>query len=139
MNHRRTRTSTNAPDNQNGIVIATCSGAANTGAIATEAGDRVISKYPGTHLLCLPALALQREKPIRRVQEAKAVVVIDGCATRCAGTLVEQITGRKPDLEVELVQDFGVKKTINRCFSPDRAEAVAESIVSRLRELDRES
>jgi uncharacterized metal-binding protein len=114
------------------VVLATCSGASNTGAVTAAAGDLVVAGVAGSHLICLPALALGRDKPIKRIQEAQAVVVIDGCAVRCASAIVRERTGREPDLSVEVVQDFAVEKKKDRDFDPEFARRVADRVLGGL-------
>jgi len=114
------------------ILVVTCSGASNTGSLADCVVRELVAESPERfEMLCLPAYALGRENALRKVREARKVLAVDGCPTRCASTLLEK-GGRVPDLTVEVSEDYDMKKTMDpRCNDQDM-QRVKEDIKKRI-------
>jgi uncharacterized metal-binding protein len=92
------------------VVIATCYGAANTGQLAGAVATELAKENEGYALVCLPAVAIEKESGLKKIRDAEVFVIIEGCPVMCCSKIVEEHAGREPDLRVEMVRDYGVKK-----------------------------
>lgn len=87
-----------------------CSGASNTGDIADRLGRDLVEENPEEYdMLCLAAYAIKRPLSLKKVNEARSIIVIDGCAAKCASKILEG-AGVKPDTSIEVSSEFDVKK-----------------------------
>ncbi|MBC7104667.1 MAG: putative zinc-binding protein [Firmicutes bacterium] len=111
------------------IVLATCAGASNTGALAEAVADYLVRMEGPFEMVCLAALALDSEGAVRKTRQAPRVVVIEGCPIKCASALVQQHAGRTPDVAVQVAERYGVEKTARRDFDPALVAAIAQDIV----------
>ena len=94
------------------VVIVSCSGASNTGDIADELARVLVEENPAEYdMLCLAAYAIKRPPSLKKVSEAKSIIVIDGCSAKCASKILEA-GGVKPDTSIEVSADFQVKKNM---------------------------
>lgn len=120
--------------NEKKIIIVSCSGASNTGSTSDGVARLLCTRDPERYdMLCLPAYALGKAPSIKKLNEAKKIVVIEGCPSRCASDHLKQ-GGITPDQVVEVVQDYGIKKVmIPECDAKDIDRIVAD-IEERLRE-----
>lgn len=119
------------------VVLATCYGASNTGqlagAVATE-----LAREEGYGLVCLPAVAIDQASGLDEVAEAELLVVIEGCPVMCCTQIVEEHGDRQPDVRVEMVQDYGVKKTSALSHDEEEKERIKRDIVQRVEQKLRE-
>lgn len=94
------------------ILLVSCSGASNTGTLSDCVVRELVNENPNRYkLLCLPALALGRKNAMESLKNASHIVVLDGCAMKCA-TQILQEKGRSPDVSIELAKDCGIKKNM---------------------------
>jgi uncharacterized metal-binding protein len=116
------------------VVIATCYGASNTGqlagAVATE-----LARENGDHaLVCLPAVAIDQTTGLDKVKGARLLVVVEGCPVMCCTKILEAHTGRQPDIRVEMVQDYGVKKAPVLAYDEGDKDRIKQNIEQRIKE-----
>lgn len=62
------------------------------------------------HPVCLPAVAIDKDTGLGKIAGAELFAIIEGCPVMCCSRIVEQHSGRKPDVRVEMVEDYGAKK-----------------------------
>lgn len=99
-------------ENEKEILLVSCSGASNTGTLSDCVVRELVNENPNRYkLLCLPALALGRRNAMESLKDASHIVVLDGCAMKCA-TQILQEKGRLPDVSIELARDCGIKKNM---------------------------
>ena len=119
------------------VVMATCYGASNTGqlagAVATE-----LAREEGYGLVCLPAVAIDKATGLDKVAGADLLVVIEGCPVMCCTKIIEDHAGRQPDIRVEMVQDYGVKKSSALSYDEQDKEQIKRDIVKRVKQKRRE-
>lgn len=121
------------PRENKSILVVTCSGASNTGTIADCVARKLVSVGDNRSLLCLPALALGREMSLKKVSESDHIITIDGCPTSCAAALVKQKGGRKPDLQIQIAKDFGIKKSMeNLICDEEQVKKVVDAIEEKI-------
>lgn len=74
--------------NQHLPVVLTCSGASDVGELSDRVG-RELSRTRVVHLECAASVGAARPDSLERLRRAKTVLVIDGCASRCVGKMLE--------------------------------------------------
>lgn len=84
------------------VVIATCYGAANTGQLACAVATELVKQNEDYHLVCLPAVAIDKDTGLKKVEQAGLFLIIEGCPVMCCSKLVEEPAGRRPDIRVEI-------------------------------------
>lgn len=111
------------------IILATCAGASNTGALAEAVADYLVRMEGPFEMVCLAALALDSEGAVRKTRQAPRVAVIEGCPVKCASAIVQQHAGRTPDVAVQVAERYGVEKTGRRDFDPALVPEIARDII----------
>ena len=114
------------------VVIATCYGAANTGQLAGAVATELVKENPDYTLVCLPAVAIDKDTGLEKIREAEQFVIIEGCPVMCCSKIVEQHSGRKPDIRVEMVQDYGVKKVPALNYDKAEKERIKQDVRQRI-------
>lgn len=121
-------------DKSNEILLFTCDGAANTGKLA-GAVSMALAREKGYHLACLPALALDRDTLVKRVENAEKIIVIDGCPFKCAEKIFNQHSKRSADFTIELSSEYKVKKEPDKLdVPPELVQTITEDLKKRLAE-----
>jgi uncharacterized metal-binding protein len=95
--------------------------------VATE-----LARDEGYGLVCLPAVAIDEATGLDKVAEAELLVVIKGCPVMCCTQIVEDHGGWHPDVRVEMVQDYGVKKAPALSYDQEDKERINRDIVQRV-------
>jgi len=112
--------------------MTTCYGAANTGQLAGAITTELVKENEDFHLLCLPAVAINKETGINKVKNAEIFVIIEGCPVMCCTKIVEEHTGRKPDIRVEMAEDYGVKKSSELTYEEAEKVRIKQDIKRRI-------
>ena len=98
----------NVPENALFVCFGIMSSAGTlTGIAALEAMKKLDPKKTG--LFCASALAADVPKHKKTTQAAKRIIVVDGCANRCATRIIEK-SGFKVDKSLNLVKDLAIEK-----------------------------
>ena len=114
-------------------VIATCYGASNTGQLAGAVATELAKENEGYSLVCLPAVAIDKDTGLDKVKEADLFVIIEGCPVMCCSKIVEEHSGRQPDVRVEMVQDYAVKKAPILTFDEEDKERIKQDVKARIK------
>ena len=111
------------------IIVAACDGASSVGQIGNEVARILTKKYPDlVRMCCLAAVARGSGLHLKIFRDAKAVIAINGCPLKCAGTVLRK-QGIEPTYEVT-VTDMGVPKASTLDFDPKVAHQIAEKIAA---------
>ncbi|MBI0583204.1 MAG: TM0996/MTH895 family glutaredoxin-like protein [Methanomassiliicoccus sp.] len=94
-----------------GTMIYPCSGGSNVGQISNEAAKAMVVRGLGK-FSCLAGVGAHGEVFIASAKKAGRIVVIDGCATRCAYKMLKHV-GIEPTVGV-VVTDLGIEKDYER-------------------------
>jgi uncharacterized metal-binding protein len=116
------------------VVIATCYGAANTGQLAGAVATELVKENEDYSLVCLPAVAIDKDTGLNKIKGAEIFVIIEGCPVMCCSKIVEEHSGRKPDIRVEMVEDYGIKKTSALDVDPEEKERIKQDVKRRIDE-----
>lgn len=114
------------------VVIAACYGASNTGQLAGAVATELALENEGYTLVCLPAVAIDKAAGLDKVAGADLFVIVEGCPVMCCSEIVEQHTGRKPDIRVEMVEDYRVKKTSHPTYEETEKNEIKQDVKRRI-------
>ena len=114
------------------VVIAACYGAANTGQLAGAVATELVKENPDYALVCLPAVAIDKDTGLEKIKESELFVIIEGCPVMCCSKIAEQHAGRKADIRVEMVQDYGVKKNPTLFYDEADKDKIKQDIKRRI-------
>ena len=117
------------------IAIVACSGAANTGQTSNEVATNLCAKSEDYTMVCLAALTLGHKNSLDKIANAKKIVVIDGCPVKCASQIVEKFTGRKPDLDIQIMEEYGIKKVPKPTFEKKDILRISKDIEDKVKNL----
>lgn len=113
-------------------VIVCCSGASNTGTTADKIARKLCIERPDSNeLLCLSALSIGKMLSFEKLKQAKMIVVIEGCPSRCASELLRQ-KGFSPTLVVEMVGDYGIKKNMTLMHVEEDVERICHDLQGKM-------
>lgn len=119
---------------QTAVMIATCYGASNTGQLAGAVATELARENESYALVCLPAVAIDQATGLDKVKSARLLVVVEGCPVMCCTKILEEHTGRQPDIRVEMVQDYGVKKAPVLAYDAGDKVRIQQDIKQRIEE-----
>lgn len=113
-------------------VIVCCSGASNTGTTADMVARKLCIERPDSNeLLCLSAFSIGKMPSIEKLQQAKMIVVIEGCPSRCASELLKR-EGFSPTLVAEMVGDYGIKKNMTLIHMEEDVERICHDLEDKM-------
>lgn len=116
------------------VVMATCYGAANTGQLAGAVTTELVNENEDFHLLCLPAVAIDKDTGINKVKNAALFVIIEGCPVMCCTKIIEEHTGRKPDISIEMVEDYKAQKSPSLTYNEADKVRIKKDVKQRIEE-----
>ena len=114
------------------VAVVTCYGAANTGQLAGAVATEIVKEHDDYSLVCLPAVAIDKATGLDKIKNARLLVVIEGCPVMCCTQIVEQHGGRKADVRVEMVADYGMKKRSVLVYDEADKERIKADVVRRI-------
>jgi len=107
-------------------IIFACDGAASVGQVGNEVAKDLTNRGVGARMCCTAAVGAGSEVHVNIGKNAKRVIVINGCANKCASKIMEQ-RGIKVDYEFT-ISEMGVKKIPTLDFDPEDVKKIAEII-----------
>lgn len=122
-------------NNNNKIALVACSGAANTGQTANEVVVNLCAKSEEYTMVCLAALTLGHKNSLDKIASAKKIIVIDGCPVKCASQIVSKFTDKKPDMDIQIMEQYGIEKIPKPAFNKEDAGRIARDIEEKTRAL----
>jgi len=115
------------------IAIVACSGAANTGQTANEVATNLCAKSDDYTMVCLAALTLKHQNSLDKIANARKIVVIDGCPVKCASQIVSKFTDKKPDLDIQIMEEYGIKKVPKPTFEKKDVQRISKDIENKVK------
>ena len=116
------------------LMIFPCAGACSVGQLSNDLAKKMSKEGIGK-MACIAAVGAGGPMAIKAANEAKIVLIIDGCPMSCAKKIVEK-AGIRPTLQV-LVTDIGMKKTDVLGYSDEEMEQAFRMTLDRLRNVPR--
>ena len=123
----------NAEDKK--IAIVACSGAANTGQTSNEVATNLCAKSEDYTMVCLAALTLGHKNSLDKIADARKIVVIDGCPVKCASQIVAKYTDKKPDLDIQIMEEYKIKKVSKPSFEKEDVDKIVKDIEKKIKKL----
>ena len=117
------------------LMIFPCAGACNVGQLSNDLAKKMSKEGIGK-MACIAAVGAGGPMAIKAANEAKIVLIIDGCPMSCAKKIVEK-AGIKPTLQV-LVSDIGMKKTDVLGYTDEEMEMAFRMTLDRLKSVPRQ-
>ena len=117
------------------IAIVACSGAANTGQTSNEVATNLCAKSEDYTMVCLAALTLGHKNSLDKIADARKIVVIDGCPVKCASQIVAKYTDKKPDLDIQIMEEYEIKKVSKPSFEKEDVDKIVKDIEKKIRKL----
>lgn len=129
----------NNKSNDKKIAIAVCSGASNTGQISNAVAQSLCKKSDKYIMVCLAGLTQNHEISLNKIADAEKVIVVDGCPFKCASKIINKYTNKKSDLEIQVLEDYKVKKVSDpNAYSHDIVEKISDDIISKVKNIEEE-
>ncbi len=115
-----------AKEAENLAIILACDGAASVGQVGHEVAVRLTNANASARMCCITAVAAESKAHVDIARRAKKLIVINGCANRCASKVLERLN-IPYSYEVVIAKE-GVDKIPTLDFDPDDVQRIAEKI-----------
>ena len=115
-----------AVDTEKLDIIFACDGAASVGQVGNRVAIDLTNAGGSARMCCTAAVGAGSEQHVNIGKRAKRVIVINGCANRCASKIMEQ-RGIEVDHEY-VIAKMGVSKIPTLDFSEADVERIAAQI-----------
>lgn len=113
-------------------IILVCDGSASVGQVGHEVGVKLTNTMPEqARMCCLSAIAAGSKPHIEIAQKAKRLIVINGCANKCASKIIEQ-KGIKANFEYT-ISEKDVEKVPTLDFDQEDADRITDEIVKEIK------
>ena len=89
-------------------IILACDGAASVGQVGHEVAVKLTREVDEARMCCLSAVAARSKPHVAIARDARRMIVINGCANRCASKILENM-GLEIDYEITIAKE-GVDK-----------------------------
>jgi len=122
-------------DKDKKIAIVACSGAANTGQTANEVATNLCAKSDKYTMVCLAALTLGHQNSLNKIANAEKIIVVDGCPVKCASQIVAKYTDKKPDLDIQIMEEYGIEKVPKPLFNKKDVDKISKDIEKKVKNL----
>ncbi|MGM0366568.1 MAG: putative zinc-binding protein [Actinomycetota bacterium] len=119
-------------DKKNAVVA--CSGASNTGQTTNEVAKKLSLDSEDYTMVCLAALTLGHKSSLDKIGNASRIVVVDGCPVKCASKILGEYTDRGTDLDIQVMEDYGIKKEPRPVFDAGDIKKITEDVKKKLEE-----
>ncbi len=109
-------------------IILACDGASSVGQVGHEVAVFLTKKREQARMCCITAVGANSKVHIGIAQKARKLIVINGCALKCAGKIVRD-KGIEPDYEMTISEE-GVDKIPTLDFDDEAVEKIALKIAN---------
>jgi len=107
-------------------IILACDGAASVGQVGHQVAVDLTNLYEEARMCCVTAVAAGSKPRVGIVRRAKKLIVINGCANRCASKVLEQ-KDIPYDYETVIAKE-GVEKVPTLDYDEDDVQRIAAKI-----------
>ena len=109
-------------------IILACDGAASVGQVGHAVAVDLTNSHEEARMCCITAVAAGSKPHVGIAERAKKLIVINGCANRCASKVLEQ-KGIAYDYETLIVKE-GVEKAPTLDFDQADVKRIAAKIAA---------
>ena len=86
-------------------------------------------------MVCLAALTLGHKNSLDKVENAKKIIVVDGSPVKWAFQIVAKYTDKKPDLDIQIMEEYGIKKVPKPTFEKKDVQRISKDIKNKFKNL----
>ena len=108
-------------------IILACDGAANVGQIGHQVAVELTNSIEQARMCCITAVAAESKAHVDIVRRARKLIVINGCANRCASKVLERL--HIPYAYEVTVTKEGVEKVPTLSFNADDVRRIKDKIL----------
>lgn len=107
-------------------IILTCDGAASVGQVGNQVAIELTKSHEGARMCCMVAIAAESKAHVDIAKRARKLIVINGCANRCASKVLEKL--EIPYQYEVVIAKEGVDKVPTLDFDMADVERIAKKI-----------
>jgi uncharacterized metal-binding protein len=107
-------------------IILACDGAASVGQVGHQVAVELTNANEAARMCCITAVAAESKAHVDIARRARKLIVINGCANRCASKVLERL-GIPYAYEVVISKE-GVEKLPTLDYDPADVKRIAEKI-----------
>jgi uncharacterized metal-binding protein len=107
-------------------IILTCDGAASVGQVGNQVAIELTKKHEGARMCCMVAIAAESKTHVEIAKRARKLIVINGCANRCASKVLEKLN--IPYAYETIIAQEGVDKLPTLDFNRADVKRIADKI-----------
>jgi uncharacterized metal-binding protein len=115
-----------AKEAENLNIILACDGAASVGQVGNQVAIELTNSNQAARMCCMTAVAAESKAHVGIAQRARKLIVINGCANRCASKVLEKLG--IPYGHETVIAEEGVKKVPTLDFDMADVERIAQKI-----------
>jgi uncharacterized metal-binding protein len=120
-----------AKEAENLYIVLACDGASSVGQIGHEVAKKLTVEHDA-RMCCLAAVAANSPVHVNIAKTAKKLIVINGCANKCATKILDQ-KGIKYDYSIT-ISEAGVKKASTLDFDEKDVDDIVNKVLKDLKE-----
>ena len=111
-------------------IILACDGAASVGQVGHQVAVELTNSKEEARMCCITAVAAESKAHVDIARRARKLIIINGCANRCASKVLEKLNIHY-DYET-VISNEGVDKLPTLDFNMDDVHRIAEKISKEL-------
>jgi len=115
-----------AKEAENLNVILACDGAASVGQIGHQVAVELTNTHERARMCCITAVAAESKVHVDIARRARKLIIINGCANRCASKVLERLS--IPYGYEIVIAEEGVKKVPTLDYDKADVERIAKKI-----------
>ena len=115
-----------AKEAENLDIILACDGAASVGQVGHAVAVELTNSHEAARMCCITAVAAESKTHVDIARRARKLIVINGCANRCASKVLERL-GIRYAHETVIAKE-GVEKVPTLDFDEKDVHRIAEKI-----------
>lgn len=109
-------------------IILACDGAASVGQVGHQVAVELTNAHENARMCCITAVAAESKAHVDIARRARKLIIINGCANRCASKVLERLKIPYP-YEIVIARE-GVEKIPTLDFDTADVERIAKKIAN---------
>lgn len=115
-----------AKEAENLDIILACNGAASVGQVGHAVAVELTNSKEAARMCCITAVAAESKAHVDVAKRARKLIVINGCANRCASKVLERLN--IPYTYETVIAKEGVEKVPTLDFDMEDVQRISETI-----------
>jgi uncharacterized metal-binding protein len=109
-------------------IILACDGAASVGQVGHQVAVELTNAHENARMCCITAVAAESKAHVDIARRARKLIIINGCANRCASKVLERL--KIPYAYEIVIAREGVEKVSTLDFDMADVERIAKKIAN---------